>query len=286
MADFAAIDTLNDTQINFPLQKDIKLGSSLQYWVRFKTNGVVDFANTSGITYVTLDPDTGTGAGLLIWDSDYSHLYKIGSSDLTGSWVLRLPIITADDFFTSNDSTAVLKNKTLNGIAWRAVTKSGDATLADDELIVSVSASGANRTMTLPASSGRTGKIYMIQKSDSSTNTVTIDPNSTETINGVSTLVLTQQYQSVIIYCDGSNWFTQPNSPEKVGKATANGTGAQTAFAIAHGLGTTPAYASVDCSSHAIARTWTVDSTNITVTFSSAPSSGTNNVVIYWRAVA
>lgn len=190
-------------------------------------------------------------------------------------------------FPTYSDFTGKgIQNAVLNGIAWSAVTKSGNATLTDTELIVSVSASGANRTMTLPASSGRTGKIYLIQKSDSSTNTVTIDPNSSETINGASTLVLTQQYQTVMIWCDGSNWFTQPSNPERVGKALANGTGAQTVFTIAHGLGSTPSYASVDCSSHAIARTFTADGTNITVTFSSAPSSGTNNVVIYWRVVA
>jgi hypothetical protein len=73
---------------------------------------------------------------------------------------------------------------------------------------------------------------------------------------------------------------------ERTGKALANGNGSTTVFTIAHGLGATPGYAFVDCSSHAIARTWTVDGTNITVTFSSAPSSGTNNVIIYWRVIA
>ena len=73
---------------------------------------------------------------------------------------------------------------------------------------------------------------------------------------------------------------------ERAGKSTASGNGSTTVFTIAHGLGATPGYAFVDCSSHAIARTWTVDGTNITVTFASAPSSGTNNVIIYWRVVA
>ncbi|MDR4491372.1 MAG: hypothetical protein R2685_10805 [Candidatus Nitrosocosmicus sp.] len=73
---------------------------------------------------------------------------------------------------------------------------------------------------------------------------------------------------------------------ERTGKALANGNGSTTVFNIAHGLGATPSYAFVDCSSHAIARTWTVDGTNITVTFTSAPSSGTNNVVIFWRVIA
>lgn len=203
--------------------------------------------------------------------------------------------LTAPRQFTFPDSAGVvtvdtatqnISNKTLYGMGWRVVTKSADATLADDELIVPVSASGANRTITLPAASGRTGKIYVIQKSDSSANTVTVDANASETINGALTFVLTAQYQGVVIWCDGSNWFTQPNSSERTGKAVASGNGSNTAFTIAHGLGSTPSNVFVDCSSHAIARTYTVDSTNISITFISAPSSGTNNVVIFWRAVA
>ncbi|HYK46553.1 MAG TPA: hypothetical protein VEV83_15360, partial [Parafilimonas sp.] len=73
---------------------------------------------------------------------------------------------------------------------------------------------------------------------------------------------------------------------ERTGKATASGNGSTTVFNITHGLGSTPTYAFVDCSSHAIARTFTVSSTTIAVTFASAPSSGTNNVIIYWRVLA
>ena len=286
MADFAAIDTLNDPQINYTIQKDIKFGSSLEYFLRFLTTGVVSFAGTSGQANMTFDPDIGTGTGLRIWDSDYSHLYQIGSSNLTGTYQLKLPLITANDEFTANNAAASLTNKTLNGIGWRAVTKSADATLADDELIVSVSASGASRTMTLPASSGRTGKIYMIQKSDSSTNTVTVDPNSTETINGQSTFILTAQYQSVMIWCDGANWFTQPNSSERTGKAVASGNGSTVLFNIAHGLGTTPSNAMISVAKPAIITTYTIDSTNIAVTFASAPASASNNVEIHWRVIA
>jgi len=286
MADFAAIDTLDNPQLNFTIQRDIKYGTSLTYFLRFQTNGIISFSGSAGITEVLIDTASWGGNGLLIWDLDYSHKFKIYAPDIAGDYTLTLPTLTADDTFTSNNTAQNISNKTLYGIGWRVVSKSADATLADDELVVPVSASGANRTITLPAASGRAGKIYLIQKSDSSANTVTIDPNSTETINGASTFVLTQQYQSVMIWCDGSNWLTQPNSTERTGKAVASGNGSNTAFTIAHGLGSTPSNVFVDCSSHAIARTYTVDSTNISITFSSAPSSGTNNVVIYWRAVA
>ena len=240
-----------------------------------------DQANTFGAFNQTFPTSR-----LLLGDSDASHAYIFAGSNLTANRTVTWPLLTGDDTAVTEAFAQNLTNKTLMGMKWRAVAaKTTDVTAADDELIVPVDASSANRTLTLPAASGRTGKVYVVQKSDSSTNTVTVDPNSTETVNGASTFVLTQQYQAVTLWSDGSNWFTQPNSTERTGKATANGNGSQTAFTISHGLGSTPSNCFVDCSSHAIARTWTVDSTTITVTFSSAPSSGTNNVIIYWRAV-
>ena len=76
---------------------------------------------------------------------------------------------------------------------------------------------------------------------------------------------------------------------ERVGKHQANGNASTTVFNIAHGLGALPTYAFISVAqsgSTNLNRSYTVDSTNIVVTFSSAPSSGTNNVVIYWRVVA
>jgi hypothetical protein len=35
---------------------------------------------------------------------------------------------------------------------------------------------------------------------------LTIDPNSTETIDGSTTYDINIQYQSLTIVCDGSNW--------------------------------------------------------------------------------
>lgn len=79
--------------------------------------------------------------------------------------------------------------------------------------------------------------------------------------------------------------WTSLNS-ENTGKATGSGTGSATVFNVAHGLGSVPSNAMINCSSHTITFTYTTDSTNIVVTFSSAPASGTNNVIFYWRAVA
>jgi hypothetical protein len=87
----------------------------------------------------------------------------------------------------------------------------------------------------------------------------------------------------------GSNWINASLDSERVGLSQANGNGSTTLFNIAHGLGSTPTYAFISVAqsgSAFIGTQYTVDSTNIAVTFASAPASGTNNVKIYWRVVA
>jgi hypothetical protein len=76
---------------------------------------------------------------------------------------------------------------------------------------------------------------------------------------------------------------------ERIGKSTASGNGTTTVFNIAHGVGSNPTYAIVSVAASGSANpgySYTTDATNIVVTFSPAPTTGTNNVVIYWIAVA
>jgi hypothetical protein len=70
------------------------------------------------------------------------------------------------------------------------------------------------------------------------------------------------------------------------GRNSFNGTGAQTVFNIPHGLSATPTSAVVTAGSAASAAAFfvTTDATNVIVTFTAAPASGTNNVVLNWSA--
>lgn len=77
--------------------------------------------------------------------------------------------------------------------------------------------------------------------------------------------------------------FASLNS-ENAGTALASGNGSTTTFNIAHGLGSTPYQAMIQCSTHTNTFTYSYDATNITVVFGTAPGSGTNNVKFQWRA--
>jgi len=68
-----------------------------------------------------------------------------------------------------------------------------------------VDASGGAVTVTLPTAVGNLQRLTVI-KVDSSANAVTIDPNSTETIGGETTLKCYRQRDFIAFVPDGTNW--------------------------------------------------------------------------------
>jgi hypothetical protein len=71
-----------------------------------------------------------------------------------------------------------------------------------------VNASAGNRTVTLPAASAVTRRIYEIKKTDSSVNLVTVIPNGSDKIDGASTFPMSDQYQAITIQSNGvTGWY-------------------------------------------------------------------------------
>jgi hypothetical protein len=60
-------------------------------------------------------------------------------------------------------------------------------------------------TVTLPAAASNTGRCYVVKHTNMSINSVTIDPNGAELIDGNATLVLMAR-QAAYIQCDGTSW--------------------------------------------------------------------------------
>lgn len=76
---------------------------------------------------------------------------------------------------------------------------------ASDDVILCDATSGAF-DIDLPTAVGITGKVYTIKKTDVSANVVTVDGNTTETIDDLTTQDLTGQYDACKIVSDGANW--------------------------------------------------------------------------------
>jgi hypothetical protein len=91
--------------------------------------------------------------------------------------------------------------------ATKVSTVSANTTLGVDHHIVLVNASGGARTITLPDATTCAGRQYVIKKIDSSTDAVTIVPQSGQTIDGQASISINTQYDYRRVVSDGTNWY-------------------------------------------------------------------------------
>jgi hypothetical protein len=87
----------------------------------------------------------------------------------------------------------------------RSVTATG--ALAVDDGLVLANATAGNITLTLPTAASAGGLRIAVKKTDASLNTVTIDGNGAETIDGAANRVLLTQYAVVTVMSDGTQWW-------------------------------------------------------------------------------
>ena len=94
---------------------------------------------------------------------------------------------------------------------------------SDDGKTIPMNAEAAARTVNLPAGSGvPDGFRVSIVKADHSNNTVTIDGNGTETINGALTITLWQRYQRAVVEWSSSlsAWLAHVEYIPAIGEVT------------------------------------------------------------------
>lgn len=82
--------------------------------------------------------------------------------------------------------------------------KTSNYTLLSSDEYIPVNATSGTITISIPSASGNAGKRWIIVKADSSTNSVIIKPDGSETINGAATYSLSAQYDFVEIMSNGS----------------------------------------------------------------------------------
>jgi hypothetical protein len=170
---------LNNSGVN----NDFRLGSATSVF------RIVNFANTVGLLSIT-DTGAATFTGNLTVDSSTFFVdatsNEVGIGTNTPNSVLQV---------VGSVSKSISDVKTANYTA-----------TATDHTILCSAASGGI-TITLPASSGIAGRIYVIKKTNASSgvNSVTVDGNGSETIDGSASINLACR-SSVTLQCDGSNW--------------------------------------------------------------------------------
>jgi hypothetical protein len=86
------------------------------------------------------------------------------------------------------------------------VTVTSSYTVLDPDLLILANASSGDVTVTLQTAAGRERRRVIVKKTDTSSNLVIIDPDGSETIDGSSTISLTQKNAVREMMSDGTNW--------------------------------------------------------------------------------
>lgn len=169
-------------------------------------NTTISFSNgfAGGKFYLIIKQDS-TGGRTVSWGSNVRFLTGVSNQvDLNANAVTILGFVY-NDIDTKYD--CFLNSYALGALTTNITTVSANTTLDGTYHVVLVNASGGNRTITLVDATKYRGIEYIIKKIDSSSNTVTIATQSSQTIDGQTSEVLDTQYQVVKVVSDGSNWY-------------------------------------------------------------------------------
>ena len=116
---------------------------------------------------------------------------------------------TDGELYVKNDAgtESQVSNQTSGSGILAVSSKTTTYTAATSDDLLLVSGASASWTLTLFTAVGNTGKVLKIKRTDNTiANTVTVDGNGSETIDGSTTVVLCLKYQDLEIVSDGTNW--------------------------------------------------------------------------------
>jgi hypothetical protein len=151
--------------------------------------------NTNGSERAVFESSGGLTVGGDVRPQSISEFYDCGTASLR--WAT---VYTADVNATGTTTIAGLVTDI------ETFTASSD-TLDTANHVCLCDCSSNSITINLPAASGNAGLQYHIKKTDSTSNTVTIDGSGSETIDGGTTAIIRSQYESVTVSCDGTQWW-------------------------------------------------------------------------------
>lgn len=116
-------------------------------------------------------------------------------------------VIAIDNTIVTTAGAQTLTDKTLNGYKMSQRTVTATTTALSTDCTIFADATAGAIIVNLPAAAGASGQVYTVKKIDASANTVTIDPNGAELIDGAATKAIATQYNAFTFQSTGSQWF-------------------------------------------------------------------------------
>ncbi|MBS1513035.1 MAG: hypothetical protein JST86_19520 [Bacteroidetes bacterium] len=227
------VDAGTTTSVNAIVGKG-SINSYLQLNIQNQSSGtnassdVVATASNGDETtnYIDMGINGGGNTSGVMGNADDAYLYNVGQNLLigTGTAAKSLVFMTGGTTQSTNERMRIDGNgnvgvgtnnpastlQVAGSLALSVVTKTSTYTATASDYTIICNNSSA-MTVNLPAASGCSGRVYVIKKISGALLNVTIDPNASETIDGVSTRVMTLQYETVTIQSNGTSWFILSN---------------------------------------------------------------------------
>jgi len=162
--------------------------------------GSVEFNNNS--LYFT----TTTGQvrkKVAIYDDASGAAGDMYYRDVDGNFI-RLGIGTTNQRLGISSGVPAWLDPSLT-IPTRAV--AADSAITATDTILFINAGSNNVTLSLPAASTVASQRFYFKRTDGSANTVTLQPNGVDTIDGYTTVTIGEQYAWVMIVAAGGAWY-------------------------------------------------------------------------------
>ena len=172
----------------------------------------VDSVGDGNTTYYTIEDSNGSAweVGLgTVTDASPDTLSRttiLASSNSDSAIVLSTGTHTVFATYPANKSVHLDSDGNLSHRTIPYATITGDTTLTTSNEVVFVNATSGEVDVTLYAATSNGGRKLIIKKTDSG-NTVNILRAGSETIDGMTSLALYHQNESITLMSDNSNWF-------------------------------------------------------------------------------
>jgi hypothetical protein len=180
-------------------------GGAATFSSTLQTGGDISLMNASGDIHIRMKDSSGNADRVLLRQATTNDVY-VGDIDANNG---RLIIRT-----NGNDAVTIASSGAATfsaSVATPHTTKSANYTLTATDFTVGFDCA-SNRTANLPDATTCAGRVYVIYHYNTGmlgSRYVTIDPNGSQTIKGLTTFSLqyTYDFSSVMIQSNGSNWI-------------------------------------------------------------------------------
>lgn len=187
---------------------------------------IVDGVNELAILGNTFRSNTSTTTAIELTDVNDAVIfneYKGWNNNVVQNGTctnIQIPVIQSQTITIDGVSQDLSANRTWNtsgvaGNGYKSVTGTDTLTTSDFYKTIYCSGTSADYTVNLPTAVGNTGSWFRFVGAPSLTKIVTIDGNSSETINGITTRALANRGGFVIV-SDGSNWVVSSETPSNI----------------------------------------------------------------------